>query len=81
MARIAIGKRDGRWFFDAQGCCGDTEAVRREYDRAHALQLLGNGGRLDSWDARGFELVDRKGRRHRYPRSWAPASSSSSGGT
>ena len=79
MARIAIGKRDGRWFVDVQGCCGDADADRRIYERAHAVQVLGEGGRLAGWDAAGFELVDRGGRRHRYPRSWAPSSSSSAG--
>jgi len=42
-------------------------------------QVLGAGGRLGTWAAAGFELVDRKGRTHRYPRSWAPSSSSSAG--
>jgi hypothetical protein len=79
MARIAIGKRDGRWFVDAQGCCGDAAIDRLMYDRGHARQVLGAGGRLGTWDAAGFELVDRKGRTHRYPRSWAPPSSSSAG--
>ena len=68
---VPIVKKDGKWFFDAQGCCGDVAAQRRFYDRAHALQVLGDGGRLSAWDGEGFELVDRKGREHRYPRSWA----------
>lgn len=79
MARIAIGKREGRWFVDAQGCCGELGG--NEYDRAHAVQVLSAGGRLEGWDTAGFELADRRGRLHRYPRSWRPASSSSSSGT
>jgi hypothetical protein len=75
MAHIAIGRRDGKWFFDAQGCCGDVAAQRRFYDRAHAVQVLEEGGRLSAWDGAGFELVDRKGRPHRYPRSWLSSSS------
>jgi hypothetical protein len=79
VAGFTIGKRDGRWFVRAQGCCGDLG--ENEYARAHAVQVLNDGGRLQGWDAAGFELADRGGRLHRYPRSWRPASSSSSSGT
>ncbi|HWH65070.1 MAG TPA: hypothetical protein VNS99_03170 [Gaiellales bacterium] len=80
MAHIAIGKRDGKWFFTAQGCCDSTSA-RAMYERAHAVQVLEEGGHLNAWDAAGFELEDRRGRLHRYPRSWRPYPSSSSSGT
>ena len=36
MAGLIIGKRDGRWFFTAKGCC-DTTATQAMYDRHHAL--------------------------------------------
>jgi len=65
MGVIAVGKRDGRWFVDVQGCCGIGH-YRRDYDRAHAVQLLQDGGRLTAWDATRFELTDRRGRQHRY---------------
>lgn len=82
MAGILIGRReDGRWVLRATGCCGDAEATRSMYERAHAVQVLGEGGRLAGWDADGFELRDRRGRAHRYPRSWRQASSISSSGT
>jgi hypothetical protein len=79
MAGLIIGKRDGRWFFRAKGCC-DTTATQAMYDRHHALQVLGEGGTLTGWDAQGFELRDRRGRAHRYPRGW-PGSSNSSAAT
>ena len=65
MASIAFGKRDGRWFFEARGCCA-VDRYQLDYHRAHAVQVLGDGGRLADWDARTFELVDRRGRRHVY---------------
>jgi hypothetical protein len=73
MAGLIIGKRDGRWFVRAQGCCGSPSSM---YDRAHAVQVLGEGGTLAGWDAQGFELRDRRGRAHRYPRGWSPRGSS-----
>ena len=42
---------------------GGTKAF---YDRAHAVQVLREGGRLTSWDAIGFEITDRRGRVHSY---------------
>jgi len=80
VAHIGIGKRDGKWFFTAQGCCDSTSA-QALYERAHAVQVLEEGGRLNGWDASGFELEDRRGRLHRYPRSWRSYPSSSSSGT
>ena len=65
MGVIAVGKRDGRWFVDVQGCCG-IGRYRRDYERAHAVQLLQDGGRLTAWDATGFEVTDRRGRQHHY---------------
>jgi hypothetical protein len=65
MARMLIGRREGRWFVEAGGCCSPA-AVRREYDRAHAVQVLREGGRLAEWDQRRFVIVDRKGHLHRY---------------
>ena len=65
MARVLIGKREGRWFFEASGCCS-PEAQQLEYDRAHAVQVLREGGRLAEWDARRFAILDRKGSTHRY---------------
>jgi len=38
MGVIAVGKRDGRWFVDVQGCCG-VDRYRRDYDRAHVETL------------------------------------------
>jgi hypothetical protein len=73
MAGIVIGRRDGRWFLRAQGCCG-AAGQESEYARAHAVQVLGAGGRLQDWDADGFRLVDRRGRSHHYPRAWRPPS-------
>ncbi len=66
MAGVLIGRREGRWFFEASGCCSPA-AVRGEYDRAHAVQVLREGGRLAEWDDRRFAITDRKGRVHRYP--------------
>jgi hypothetical protein len=67
MAFVKLGKRDGRWFFEASGCCSpaDQQAV---YDRAHAVQVLREGGSLTDWDARRFVMLDRKGRTHSYER-------------
>ena len=65
MARVLIGRREGRWFVEASGCCS-PDVVRREYDRAHAVQVLREGGRLAEWDACTFAILDRKGRTHRY---------------
>jgi hypothetical protein len=72
MAGFVIGRRDGSWFLRAQGCCG-AGAHEQEYSRAHALQVLAGGGRLTEWDSSGFQLVDRKGRSHHYPRRWRPS--------
>jgi hypothetical protein len=72
MAGFVIGRRDGSWFLRAHGCCG-AGAYEQEYSRAHALQVLAAGGRLAEWDSTGFQLVDRKGRSHNYPRRWRPA--------
>jgi hypothetical protein len=65
MARVLIGRREGRWFFEASGCCSPV-AQQAEYDRAHAVQVLREGGRLAEWDERRFAVLDRKGRIHRY---------------
>jgi hypothetical protein len=65
MARMVIGRRGGRWFFEASGCCSPA-ARRLEYDRAHAVQMLREGGRLAEWDERRFTILDRKGGTHRY---------------
>ena len=65
MGSILIGKKNGRWFFRAQGCCG-MDSYRRDYNRAHAVQVLAEGGRLTGWDAISFELTDRRGRIHQY---------------
>jgi hypothetical protein len=68
MARVLIGRRQGRWFVEASGCCSPA-AVQGEYDRAHAVQVLREGGRLAEWDERRFAIRDRKGRLHRYAAS------------
>ena len=68
MARVQIGKRDGRWFFVASGCCSPT-TLQVEYDRAHAVQVLREGGTLTEWDDRRFAILDCKGRTHRYATS------------
>jgi hypothetical protein len=65
VASVRIGRRDGRWFFEASGCCSPA-ARRAEYDRAHAVQVLREGGTLAEWDDRRFTMLDRKGRKHRY---------------
>ena len=65
MARVQIGKRDGHWFFEASGCCAPAN-LQGEYDRAHAVQVLREGGTLTEWDDRRFAILDRKGRTHRY---------------
>jgi hypothetical protein len=65
MARVLIGRREGRWFFEASGCCSPgTQQV--EYDRAHAVQVLRAGGMLTEWDERRFAILDREGRTHHY---------------
>jgi hypothetical protein len=74
MAGFTIGRRNGSWFVQAQGCCG-AAAYEQEYSRAHAVQVLAGGGRLAAWDSGGFQLVDRKGRSHHYPRRWRPTPS------
>jgi hypothetical protein len=66
VARVLIGRREGRWFFEASGCCSPA-ARQVEYDRAHAVQVLREGGRLAEWDEWRFAILDRKGRIHRYP--------------
>ncbi len=65
MARVLIGRREGRWFFEASGCCSPA-AQQVEYDRAHAVQVLRAGGMLTEWDARRFAILDRKGHTHHY---------------
>lgn len=65
MAFVKIGKRDGHWFVEASGCCSPA-AQQAEYDRAHAVQVLREGGSLTEWDDRRFVILDRKGRTHRY---------------
>jgi hypothetical protein len=65
MARVLIGRREGRWFAEASGCCSPA-AVQKEYDRAHAVQVLREGGSLAGWDALQFTILDHKGRLHRY---------------
>jgi hypothetical protein len=65
MARVLIGRREGRWYFAASGCCSPA-AHQVEYDRAHAVQVLREGGTLTEWDGQRFEILDRKGRTHRY---------------
>jgi hypothetical protein len=72
MAGFVIGRRDGSWFLQAQGCCSAV-AYDKEYSRAHAVQVLAAGGQLQAWDSGGFQLVDRKGRSHHYPRPWRPS--------
>ena len=65
MPGITISRRDGKWSVRAQGCCG-VAGMQAEYDRAHAVQVLREGGRLTGWDAVGFEITDRRGRVHQY---------------
>ena len=65
MARVLIGRREGRWFFEAAGCCSPA-TLQVEYDRAHAVQALREGGMLTEWDERRFAILDRRGRIHRY---------------
>jgi hypothetical protein len=62
---IAISRRDGKWSVRAQGCCG-VAGMQAEYDRAHAVQVLREGGRLTGWDAVGLQITDRRGRVHTY---------------
>lgn len=65
MPGISISRREGKWSVRADGCCG-LAGTQAYYDRAHAVQVLREGGRLTGWDAIGFELTDRRGRVHTY---------------
>ncbi len=65
MPGITISRRDGKWNVHAEGCCG-LGATQLYYERAHAVQVLRQGGRLTGWDAASFEITDRKGRVHSY---------------
>jgi hypothetical protein len=49
----------------AEGCCG-LGGTQAYYDRAHAVQVLNEGGRLTGWDAISFQITDRRGRIHQY---------------
>jgi hypothetical protein len=62
---ITISRRDGKLSIKAEGCCG-VGGTKAFYDRAHAVQVLREGGRLTGWDAVGFEITDRRGRVHTY---------------
>jgi hypothetical protein len=65
MGAISIGRRDGRWTFRSQGCCGNLAADRSMYDQAFLEQLLADGGRIVSDGDGQLEVVDRRGRTHR----------------
>jgi hypothetical protein len=63
MPGFELRRTNGRWSFRAQGCCGNLSAWEREYERAFAEQVLGDGGRIE-WSADGQpSLVDRRGKR------------------
>jgi hypothetical protein len=44
MPGFELRRTNGRWSFRAQGCCGNLPAWEREYERAFAEQVLGDGG-------------------------------------
>ena len=63
MPGFELRRTNGRWSFRAQGCCGNLSAWEREYERAYAEQVLGDGGRIE-WSADGHpSLVDKRGKR------------------
>jgi hypothetical protein len=65
MPGITIMRRDGKLSIKADGCCG-MGGTKAFYERAHAVQVLRDGGRLTRWDATSFELTDQRGRTHQY---------------
>ena len=73
MPGFELRRTNGRWSFRAQGCCGNLPAWEREYERAFAEQVLGDGGRIE-WSAEGQpSLVDKRGKRRTIEASVAGA--------
>jgi hypothetical protein len=73
MPGFELRRTNGRWSFRAQGCCGNLSAWEREYERAFAEQVLGDGGRIE-WSAEGQpSLVDKRGKRSAIEASVAGA--------
>ena len=67
MAGLLIKRNEqGKLRIKAQGCCGNTELWKAEYERAFARQVLDDGGRIESRSEHELVLIDRKGRRHTF---------------
>ena len=64
MAGFEIRREGGRWHLRAQGCCGNTAAWQREYERAFAEQVIREGGSIAELGPTEATLVDRRGRQH-----------------
>jgi hypothetical protein len=64
MAGISVSRVNGRWSVKAQGCCGNTAAWQREYNRTFLEQTLADGGEIVSQSDAEIVVRDRKGRTH-----------------
>ena len=64
MAGFEIRREHGHWTLRAQGCCGNLQALEREYERAFVEQILRAGGSIAELGLDEATLVDRKGKHH-----------------